>query len=213
MVHGAVVPLLFCSRTGRPANRSSVSRCSVFPSSSGMSSRLTEPSKTSLQDVLILVHGTHASRESGDGNSWWQNGGSLGTELSNRLPDSVQLPECHEVFRWSGDNSERARIKAGRELLVHLESLEEKGQGYHVVGHSHGGSAISQSLNATGGERWRSSAISTGSLAGPSDLSIPSVSTTQRRYPLARYAQFARIVNAGAGSFCFVSANANRIFR
>ncbi len=50
------------------------------------------------------------------------------------------------MFRWSGENSERARIKAGRQLLTHLKSMEEKGQGYHLVGHSHGGSVIWHAL-------------------------------------------------------------------
>ena len=35
---------------------------------------------------------------------------------------------------------------ASRQLLAHLESLEEKGQGYHLVGHSHGGSVIWHAL-------------------------------------------------------------------
>ena len=34
-----------------------------------------------------------------------------------------------------------------------------------------------------------------------------------RSYPRTDASQFARIVNAGAASFCFVSANANRTFR
>ena len=69
------------------------------------------------------------------------------------LPDDVLFPECHEVFRWSGENSERARIKAGRKLLAHLESLEAKGQGYHLVGHSHGGSVIWHTLQLATSQR------------------------------------------------------------
>ncbi len=105
-----------------------------------------EPSKTSPKDLLILVHGTGVSRETGDGDRWWQNGSTVSHELKSRLPDDVLSPESHEVFRWSGENSERARIMASRKLLAHLESLEEKGQGYHLVGHSHGGSVIWHAL-------------------------------------------------------------------
>ena len=111
-----------------------------------MSTNRTAPCTPSSEDVLILVHGTYAARESGDGDSWWQNGSHVGTELKSRLPCDVRSPESHEVFRWSGENSERARIKAGRQLLAHLESMEEKGIGYHLVGHSHGGSVIWHAL-------------------------------------------------------------------
>ena len=105
-----------------------------------------EPSKTSPRDVLILVHGTGVSGKSVDGDRWWQNGSTVSTELKSRLPDHVLSPESHEVFRWSGENSERARIMASRKLLAHLESLEEREQGYHLVGHSHGGSVIWHAL-------------------------------------------------------------------
>lgn len=112
-----------------------------------MSTTCIDPSPASSStDLLILVHGTYAARESDEGDSWWQNGSDASNELKKRLPDDVQLPENHEVFHWSGENSERARIKAGRRLLQHLESLEEKGQGYHLVGHSHGGSVIWHTL-------------------------------------------------------------------
>ena len=112
----------------------------------GMFTTHIEPSTVSPSDVLILVHGTGVSRASGDGDRWWQNGSVLRTELKSRMPDGVLSPESHEVFRWSGENSERARIMASRKLLDQLESLEEKGQGYHLVGHSHGGSVIWQAL-------------------------------------------------------------------
>ena len=105
-----------------------------------------EPSTTCPKDLLILVHGTGVSRATGDGDRWWQNGSTVSNELKSRLSDDVLSPETHEVFRWSGENSERARIMASRKLLAHLESLEEKGQGYHLVGHSHGGSVIWHAL-------------------------------------------------------------------
>ena len=50
------------------------------------------------------------------------------------------------VFRWSGDNTERARSKAAAQLLKHLKPLEESGQRYHLIGHSHGGSVIWSAL-------------------------------------------------------------------
>ena len=50
-----------------------------------MSAGHTESSSASPEDLLILVHGTYAARESGDGDTWWQNGGSLSAELKGRL--------------------------------------------------------------------------------------------------------------------------------
>lgn len=112
-----------------------------------------EPSKAPHEDVLILVHGTGASRESGEGDRWWRHGSTASTELKSRLPDDLFCSGPHEVFHWSGENSERARIVAGRKLLVHLKSLEEKGQGYHLVGHSHGGSVIWHALQLATSQR------------------------------------------------------------
>jgi hypothetical protein len=111
-----------------------------------MSTTCPEPSPTSPADLLILVHGTYAARESVEGGSWWQNGSPVSTELTSRLPNDVRTPAGDEVFRWSGENSERARIMAGRKLLAHLQSFEQRGQGYHLVGHSHGGSVIWHAL-------------------------------------------------------------------
>ncbi|MBM4090388.1 MAG: alpha/beta hydrolase [Planctomycetes bacterium] len=111
-----------------------------------MSTTRIEMSETPTKDVLIMVHGTGTSPESGEGDRWWQHGSSASTELKGRLPDDLFCSGPHEVFRWSGENSERARIMAGRRLLACLESLEEKGQGYHLIGHSHGGSVIWHAL-------------------------------------------------------------------
>jgi hypothetical protein len=112
-----------------------------------------EPSKTSPRDVLILVHGTGVSRKSVNGDRWWQNGSTVSAELKSRLPDHVLSPESHEVFLWSGENSERARIMASRKLLARLEALEEREQGYHLVGHSHGGSVIWHALQLATSQR------------------------------------------------------------
>jgi hypothetical protein len=119
----------------------------IFNSSQAMSTTQIRSNSTSpAAELLILVHGTFAASESGEGNGWWQNGSAVSDELMRRLPDQVCLPENHEVFHWSGENSERGRIKAGRQLLSYLESLEAEGCGYHLIGHSHGGSVIWHAL-------------------------------------------------------------------
>ena len=59
-------------------------------------------------------------------------------------------PREGEVFHWSGENSERSRIKAGRDLLEYLLALESAGRGYHLIGHSHGGSVIWHALCRAG---------------------------------------------------------------
>ncbi len=47
---------------------------------------------------------------------------------------------------WSAHNSEIARREAASALLKVLRSLEDRGERYCVVGHSHGGSVISTAL-------------------------------------------------------------------
>ncbi len=98
------------------------------------------------QERLILVHGTFANRSRYEGTSWWQLGSSTAEEIQSRLPNDVELPKVGEVFHWSGENSERERLKAAGELVVYLRKLESQGIHYHLIGHSHGGSVIWQAL-------------------------------------------------------------------
>lgn len=105
-----------------------------------------QPTMDSKPDLVLLVHGTYAARQEDRGASWWQNGSQAYEGLRQRLPKGVQLTEPDEVFHWSGENSERARIKAGIELLAKLKALEAQGRGYHLIGHSHGGSVIWHTL-------------------------------------------------------------------
>jgi hypothetical protein len=98
------------------------------------------------QDLVLLIHGTFAGREADQGDSWWQEGSAAWEELRKRLPDGTRLSEQGEVFHWSGDNSERARIKAGTDLLEQMLQLEAGGRKYHLIGHSHGGSVIWHAL-------------------------------------------------------------------
>ncbi len=105
-----------------------------------------QPTTDSMPDLVLLVHGTYAARQEDQGTSWWQMGSQAYEGLRQRLPKGVQLTGPDEVFHWSGENSERARIKAGIALLARLKELEAQGRGYHLIGHSHGGSVIWHTL-------------------------------------------------------------------
>ena len=105
-----------------------------------------KPKVCDVDDLVILVHGTYAARDKDSGDQWWQQGSVAWRQLRKRLPAGVRLAGEGEVFHWSGENSERSRIKAGRDLYEHLLELEAEERGYHLVGHSHGGSVIWHAL-------------------------------------------------------------------
>jgi len=97
-------------------------------------------------EQVLLIHGTFAGSDDDRGPAWWQVGSETWEELQQRLPPGVRLTRDGEVFHWSGENSERARIKAGQDLLERLLEFESRGEGYHLIGHSHGGSVIWHAL-------------------------------------------------------------------
>jgi hypothetical protein len=101
---------------------------------------------TETSDLVLQVHGTFAARIENRGDSWWQVGSKVYERLRQQLPQNVALAEPIEVFHWSGENSERARIKAATELFARLKELEDRGRHYHLIGHSHGGSVIWHAL-------------------------------------------------------------------
>jgi pimeloyl-ACP methyl ester carboxylesterase len=102
---------------------------------------------------VILVHGTFASSSEDQGEAWWQVGSDAYNQLQTRLPPQVSMVSEGNVFRWSGDNTDRARSKAAQQLLAYLKPLEQSGQKYHLIGHSHGGSVIWSALrHATRGK-------------------------------------------------------------
>ena len=93
-------------------------------------------------DLVLLIHGTYAGSEDDSGHRWWQHGSATWEALKSKLPHATRLPKTGEFFHWCGENHERARIKASHELFGRLRQLESSGQGYHLIGHSHGGSVI-----------------------------------------------------------------------
>jgi hypothetical protein len=91
------------------------------------------------KELLIFVHGTGASDVADAGSNWWQLGSNFSNEVCQQLGPGAEIAP---PFHWSGANSELVRQKAGRALLERLRQIDESGRGYHLVGHSHGGSII-----------------------------------------------------------------------
>ena len=108
--------------------------------------------------TIVTVHGSFAhmgapngllSSETQDaaGGQWWQKGGAFDLHLRQLVEAPDPGGKVDFVpFVWSAHNSETARREAARGLLKLLHSLDDKGERYSVVGHSHGGSVISAAL-------------------------------------------------------------------
>ncbi len=112
------------------------------PKVHSVTAQLSLASPVNAKEQVVLVHGTYASSEHDHGEAWWQVGSQAYQELQKRLPAQAELVGRGQVFRWSGENSERARSKAAAQLLDHLKAYENEGRPYHLIGHSHGGSVI-----------------------------------------------------------------------
>lgn len=106
--------------------------------------------------TIITVHGTWAHTDGPPPGaaqalvqqadpSWWQSGSALDRDLRRLLATEDGHLEVR-AFEWSGANSEMDRRAAGSELRQCLLDLEDKGEKYCLVGHSHGGSVIAAAL-------------------------------------------------------------------
>ncbi|MGI9476985.1 MAG: hypothetical protein ACR2PI_09790 [Hyphomicrobiaceae bacterium] len=103
--------------------------------------------------TILTVHGTFAHidipGESDDSASstsyWWRPDSPFNAELKS-LVQAADGSVDVQPFVWSGENSERERRRAGRALYDHLMQLEDSGEPYCVVAHSHGGSVVSAAL-------------------------------------------------------------------
>ena len=94
--------------------------------------------------VIVTVHGTF-ERGPERGSKWWQIGSAFTKRLEDRLTKDKRSGEILP-FIWDGENSEKSRRKAGRELLTRCLELEKANKQYVIIGHSHGGSIISHAL-------------------------------------------------------------------
>lgn len=85
--------------------------------------------------VITLVHGTFAP-----GAAWTKDGSTLRRQIADALGSQDQVVHF-DVFKWSGRNTHKARIKAGHELANHIRKLRKSCPhcNHFIVAHSHGG--------------------------------------------------------------------------
>jgi len=101
--------------------------------------------------TIVAVHGTFATGPE-EGEDWWQKGGTLERDLRELVEaDDSRLDFVPHV--WDGQNSETSRRAAGQSLLKRIAGLEQDGQKYCLIGHSHGGSVIASARSAAGARR------------------------------------------------------------
>lgn len=84
--------------------------------------------------IVILIHGTFAS-----GAAWVRSGPFV--DHAAALPATAVY-----AFRWTGANSHRARLSAGRDLAREIKRLADSGATIHLLGHSHGGNVALYAL-------------------------------------------------------------------
>ncbi|WP_045836085.1 hypothetical protein [Hyphomicrobium sp. 99] len=102
--------------------------------------------------TIIAVHGTFAAPTAADPNGapptewqWWEKGSIFEREM-HELIDPRDGELNFVPFPWAGDNSETERREAGERLTKVMHELEAKSEPYCIVGHSHGGSILSDAL-------------------------------------------------------------------
>lgn len=103
--------------------------------------------------TILTIHGTFAHLDvpgapidsASSTSYWWRPDSPFVKELTTLVQGADG--DCEVMpFIWGGENSERARRAAGRRLFLELKRLEEGGEPYAVIAHSHGGSVLSAAL-------------------------------------------------------------------
>src|SRR5262249_16729421 len=109
------------------------------------------PGGSEFMATIIAVHGTFAHSWEAPADApppepqWWEPSSTYEKEFRDAVyGQDGKFDVTH--FKWSGDNSELGRRRAGRDLLRRMHALEEKNEPYVVVGHSHGGSVVGSAL-------------------------------------------------------------------
>ena len=93
---------------------------------------------TNASDIIYVIHGSHAHtwwrRVANRGYPWWRRWSLFCCAVRQTFGRECEIRE----FRWSGNNTDAARIKAGADLAVTIgkDSSQRK---VHLIGHSHGG--------------------------------------------------------------------------
>jgi hypothetical protein len=152
--------------------------------------------------TIFTVHGTFASAL-GSGEKWWQRGSVFENELRRYI--SAEDGELRvEPFLWNGENSERSRRAAGKDLLARLQAEEKKNRHYCLVGHSHGGSVIGHALSAT------AVTTQTPHLSSWTTVGTPFIETKRYQIAFFRFGSFGRSIYLFA--FMIVSFYALSLF-
>ncbi|MEO1281582.1 MAG: hypothetical protein AAFV69_07610 [Pseudomonadota bacterium] len=76
---------------------------------------------------------------------WWAEDSAF-AEAIRKDVEAVDGTFNIKPFVWSGDNSETERRRAGERLFREIRQIDEAGEKYCLIGHSHGGSVISHAL-------------------------------------------------------------------
>ena len=130
---------------------------------------------------VVTVHGTFAGLPGEDeGDRWWQRKSAF----CNELKDEFGLASKDIIpFHWDvGANSEAERSDYGARLFQNLKAIDEAGEPFFVISHSHGGNvvfhalleAISRMDNLANLKRWIS-------------LGTPFVNFARKNYFLRRF--------------------------
>lgn len=148
---------------------------------------------------IVTVHGTFASGPL-EGDKWWQHGSRL-TRALRYWVESKDGPLVIDPMIWDGRNSETARRQAGEALAEKLELIEEAGEPFVVVGHSHGGSVISAALLSAAGRR-----KSLDHLRGWITVGTPFIRTERQRFLFSRLGIFGKAIYLTLSTFLVLGA-------
>ncbi|MEL7049455.1 MAG: hypothetical protein AAFO75_10930, partial [Pseudomonadota bacterium] len=76
---------------------------------------------------------------------WWAEDSAFAKQIRQDIQASDGSFQI-KPFVWTGDNSESDRRREGERLYRELRELDDAGEKYCLIGHSHGGSVISHAL-------------------------------------------------------------------
>jgi hypothetical protein len=94
--------------------------------------------------TIIMVHGTFATGPQ-TGDKWWQETSVFENDLRTFVKsDGGELKFARII--WSGDNTESARRAAAKDIFATIQSCQRNNEPCCLIGHSHGGSAITSAL-------------------------------------------------------------------
>jgi len=140
--------------------------------------------------TILTVHGTFASGQA-RGEKWWQEGSPFEAHLRELVEaDSGELR--WQPVIWNGLNSEASRRLAGVKLSEEMLALEERGEPYCVIGHSHGGSVISAALLECANRKNRLAQLGAWLTIG-----TPFIRTIKHRFLFSRLSGMGRSIYVG----------------